>query len=345
MSRLDKEPQVRDLAKRLGLDRSGSAVEAIVAHCRRRVDQWVAEAGGVRSVEALEEIVAARLHLTMEEVWSDDDLAALIRKYLALKEPVFAYLKVDLDEKKYGVTLRRSTVGPDAPDRYVAVIDCRGEKAARRFFTRWHEIAHLLSAAGDLEGLVHRSRRDPLERLMDEIAGQVGYYGPLFDPVFDLQMRGKRWLTFEVVEVVRSEAFPEASFQATLSACCRRTCSPVLYVEAAMAHKAEDDRAIKQGVRHLFVDDQPVAKLRAVEVVPNPAAQKARFFIAPNMRIPEQSLIQRLCLAEGERSAVGEENLGTWEHSGDQRLPDQSVRIEARKASDRVIAIVQPTTT
>jgi hypothetical protein len=146
----------------------------------------------------------------------------------------------------------------------------------------------------------------------------------------------------ETAEAVRSLRFAQASFQATLSACCRRSPSPVIYVEAALAHKAVDQRDIKRGQRRLFEDDQPVAKVRAVEVVPNPAAQSAKFFIPPNMRVPDGSVIHRLYLDEGEQSRACEESLSSWEYSGSKRLADQKVRIEARKVKDRVIAIVQP---
>jgi hypothetical protein len=317
-------------------------VEAILSHCRCRVDRWVAEIGGVQDIAALEAVVAKQLHLVLEEVWSDDNLNDLIRKYTALKEGVFAYLKVDLDGTTFGATYRRSQVGADAPDRHVAIIDCRGEKDARRFFTRWHEIAHLLSLPGELEAPVRRSQRNPLERLMDEIAGHVGFYEPLFLPVFQGQMKGKRLLSFQVVEAVRQHGFPDASFQATLSACNRQLKTPVVYVEAALAHKAEDQGDINRGVRFLFDDSEPEAKLRAIEVVPNPTAQEAKVFIAPNMRIPESSVIHRLFLAENERELAGQENLNTWEHSGGKCLANQKVWVEARKVKDRVIAIVQP---
>ena len=60
----------------------------------------------------------------------------------------------------------------------MAVIDCRGGKLARRFFTRWHEIAHRLTTHADRgdEEPAYRSEHDPIERMMDEIAGHVGFY-------------------------------------------------------------------------------------------------------------------------------------------------------------------------
>ncbi|HJZ56574.1 MAG TPA: hypothetical protein VKE74_16530, partial [Gemmataceae bacterium] len=68
----------------------------------------------------------------------------------AKKDPVFATMRLRFDDAEnptYGALVKRKNAGPDAPDRYVAVIDCRGNKLARRFFTRWHEIAHRLTTA------------------------------------------------------------------------------------------------------------------------------------------------------------------------------------------------------
>jgi hypothetical protein len=42
----------------------------------------------------------------------------------------------DAGNPTFGALVKRKHVGYDAPDRFVAVIDCRGGKLARRFFTR-----------------------------------------------------------------------------------------------------------------------------------------------------------------------------------------------------------------
>jgi hypothetical protein len=54
---------------------------------------------------------------------------------------------------------------------------------------------------------------------------------------------------------VRQGGFPDASFQATLNTCVKRMPTPVLYLEAALAHKMEAQRRMAerrfrtQGVR------------------------------------------------------------------------------------------------
>lgn len=344
MSRLDEEPEVIEQARKLGLAGRGEPVAAVVGHCLARIRGWVGTDGPVSTIADLEAVVARRLRMTLEEVETDDELAALIRKYVKLGEGVFAYLKHDLDGETFGATYRRNTVPPDAPDRLVAIIDCRGEKGARRFFTRWHEIAHFLVEPDPehTETPVRRASDSPMERLMDEIAAHAGFYEPIFGPAFDREMAGRTRLTFQIVEAVRRHHFPAASFQSTLFACHRRMAKPVIYLEAEERHKAEAEREIKQGVQWLFEEAAPEAQLRAAMVVPNTAAQKAKLFIAPNMRIPPSSVIYRLFNDEFGQDDAGRENLNTWEHSGGKRLADQEVWIEAKKIKDRVIGIVQP---
>lgn len=345
MSRLDDVPEVADLAAALGLGPASRPAEAVVGHCLRRLEAWVKEAGGVADVAALEALAARRLQMVFEPVWSDEDFDRIKQKYATgQRDFVFATIRSKFDggdNPTYGALVRRKNVRPDAPDRYVAVIDCRGVKAHRRFFTRWHEIAHRLTTDADPDEPVYRSEHDPIERLMDEIAGHVGFYSPLFDPAFQEAMRGRERLDFEAVEAVRSAAFPEASFQATLCACARRTPTPVVYLEAALGHKAAVRRLVEDESPRLFPVEGPPAQLRAVRVVANPAAQAEQFAIHQNMRVPAASVIRSLSEADDEREATAREDLAMWESQG-RRLERRAVAVDARKAGDRVIAVVQP---
>lgn len=346
MSRLEHAPEIADLAADLKLAGAGNPVDAILRHCRTRIDRWVAEVRGVPTIGQLEALVTQRLQMVFEEIRSDADFARITDKYArGKKDFVFAAMRTKFDDAEnpiYGTLVRRN-VGDDAPDRFVAVIDCRGVKLARRFFTRWHEIAHRLTTHADEENRepAYRSEHDPIERLMDEIAGHVGFYGPLFDPVFQAAHRGKERLLFETVEAVRQIGFPEASFQATLNACAKRLPTPVIYLEAALGHKAVVKREIEDYSPRLFAYGGPPPELRAVRAVANEAAQAEKFVIPQNMRMPESSVIRSLFDDDGKRDAAGREDLSWWESKG-KRLEGRADAVEARKVADRVIAIVQP---
>jgi hypothetical protein len=257
---------------------------------------------------------------------------------------VFATMRWKFDDDAnptFGALVLRRNAVTDSPDRYVAVIDCRGNKLARRFFTRWHEIAHRLTThadGGDTEP-GYRSEHDPIERMMDEIAGHVGFYSPIFDPAFRRAGEGKPLLTFGMVEAIINDSFPAASFQATLFACARRVTTPVVYLEAALNHKKEVKR--KMATPSMFGDDSPTGELRAVKVIPNKAAQEDGFIIPTNMRVPPRTVIHRLFDAEPQTSGEASEDLSQWESQG-RTLERRAVAVEGRKVADRVIAIVQP---
>jgi hypothetical protein len=301
MSRLEHATEIGGLAAELGLVGAANPVEAILRHCRSRIDAWVAQARGVTNIGQLEALVTQRLQMVFEEIRSDADFARITDKYARGKRDfVFAAMRTkfdDADNRTYGTLVRRN-VGDDAPDRFVAEFDCRGGRLARRFFTRWHEMAHRLTThadQGDKEP-AYRSEHDPIERMMDEIAGHIGFYGAFFEPVFGAAHPGKPQLTFETVKAVLDGGFPEASFQATLNACAKRLPTPVVYLEATMAYKKEVWRLL--ATPSLFADDTPPGELRGVKVIPNEAAQGDGFMIPTNIRVPEASVIHRLFMGE-----------------------------------------------
>lgn len=330
MSTLDQEQEVVDLANKLGL--SGSPVESIINFCQNQIDTWVREAGGVTSVDELEAVVADNLNLVFEEIADDDDFERLKAKYIPRGEIVFAALSVDMDEDTFGTMVRLKD------GSHVAVIDCRGEKAARRFFTRWHEIAHLL-VEEDVERQVFRSTDEPLERLMDQIAGHVGFYESIFTPLFRTAVPDGRLLTFEIVESIRQAFCPAASFQSTLFACHRRLQTPILYVEARMALSESERRSSAQ--KRMF-DTAPKEKLRVRRSLPNKAASDLGMATRWNMRVPESSIVFEAFHSADDLSKSGSENLNTWTFSSGDSLIDCEVFIEACRFGDSLMVTIQP---
>ena len=341
MNRWDQAPEIFSLADELGVG-GAAPVNGILDYCHRRIDAWVAEAGGVPNIDALESLVTQKLQMVFEEIRTDEDFDRIADEYARKKkDPVFGSLRFQFNHAEtpiYGMLLQRKTT-TDALDRFVAVIDCRGSKLARRFFTRWHEIAHRLTTHTDMPEPVYRSEHDPIERMMDEIAGHVGFYDPLFQPAYQQANLGQPHLKFGTIETIINDAFPTASFQSTLFACTRRLPTPVVYLEATLAHKKEVKRRL--ATPSLFDDDPPPGELRAVKVIPNKAAQRDGFTIPTNMRVPAASVIHRLFDAEPMTDGSGEECLSQWESQG-RSLGRCAVVVEARKVPDRVIAIVQP---
>ena len=331
MSHLDQEQEIIDLASKLGLE--GSPAEGIVGYCQSRIDSWVEEASGVNSVEELESVVARNLHLTFEEILDDDDLTRLIARYVEQDETVFATLSFTLTPDTFGTLIRLKN------GTFAAVIDGRGDKANRRFFTKWHEVAHLIVEGEDFDEQVFRATHDPLEKLMDQIAGQIGFYEPLFTPIFEANVSPGDLLTFDAVEQVRQSFCPYASFQSTLYACHRRMTTAMLYVETKMQYREQERRSLNQG--RLFDDDRPQPKLRVSQVVPNNAAVKSGLVVRWNMRVPEGSVIHKL-FQEDETELSGDENLAEWTFSGGGGLKPCEVFIQARSIGEAAMVTIQP---
>lgn len=343
MSKLDQSQEVIDLARKLGLQ--GTPVKAILDHCESQVDTWLSAHDDVCTIEEIERIVLAKSQMVFEEIHDDDDFARLKKVYAHGKgEIVLASMQYRFDDPgTYGSLVRRSKATMNDHDRYVAVIDCRGPKLARRFFTRWHEIAHRLTTHCDKLELVFtepafRSETDPVERMMDSIASHIGFYGRLFNPLFTEHCH-EHCLTLDAIETIRQAYCGSASFQSTLFACQNRFPSPVVYIEAAEQLKAKDQRSRDQ--LRMFADDQPTPELRVSKTIRNEAAHESGLTFRRNMRPPEGSVVYRAFYGD-EVELSGTEDLGEWTFSAGGSLEPLEVLIEARNVGDRVFATIQP---
>jgi hypothetical protein len=346
--KLDSEPEVIRLASELKVDSSAGAVAGIIQFCRRKLATWIRESSsGPMNPRELEALVCRKLKLVFEEVWTDADLDALVRKFVASGEAVFAALKFDLGAGTYAALLERQHATGLDECRYVAVIDCRGEKGHRRYFTKWHEIAHLLTLTRQLELPFHRSTdRSPTERLMDVIAGEIGFPDELLRPGLDAELAGVGRLTFPGVERIRRSACPDASFASTLNASVSRWPHPVVLIEVGMGHKKSERDRLSSPQLPLIPLPAPAQKLRVLAASSNAPARTARFRIDPYMSVPPESIVAR-CHAGGEPfaemltdgSAV--EDLAIWRHSDGNPVGSGLVRIETRRVGPRTVVLVQ----
>jgi hypothetical protein len=349
VSALDSNRIIIKLARDLGLRGLDGPVTQITDHCVRRI-QELTTGVQITSLAQLEQVVAGKLSLEFEELWCDEDIERLVHKYAVnLRDPVFASIRTHFNQDTFGTTFLRRKQSPSDSVGYVAVIDCRGAKAHRRFFTRWHEIAHLLTLPPKEGKPVNRSsiKKSPTEQLMDIIAGSVGFFDPVFRPSVELYVEQRGALTFEAVESLRSSQCPNASFQSTLIACVTRAPSPAIYLEAEMGYRKDELEKLDDSQLTLFATDEPEAKLRVVRVTANEQAKLVRLRFDRNMEVPEESIIARLFSdtagSGGARDAAGVESLTLWKHSDGKALGTINVVVEARRLKDCVFALVRPT--
>src|SRR5262249_7317312 len=133
--------------------------------------------------EELLELAANKLHTVFEIIRTDADLSKIRDKYVSKGEKIFATLAEQLPNDVFGITFRLSNREPWEPE-FASVIDCRGTKVFRAYFTKWHELAHLLVLTDQLRLSFRRTdcregAKNPEESLMDVIAGRLGYFPPM----------------------------------------------------------------------------------------------------------------------------------------------------------------------
>jgi len=339
--KLKDRPEIRKLAKELGLGTPRDPLEAVRDYCRQKVDQFIKDFGDVRDLNQLLDIVSSRLGVRFEEVHSDDELRALSSRYLSKGEPIFGNLHTELDDKTDAVLIHLKNAKP-WERKYVAVIDCRGHKAWRAYFSKWHEIAHILSSPAQLTFNFRRTpteKVDPIEQVVDRVAGDHAFYSPVFMPPLAKQLRNMGRLTFEVVDNLRASVCCGASREATIRGAVARCSHPQLFMIADYALKKAEERALRQ--LGLFPEQKRfVPKLRPVQVIGNRIASEAGLWIHPNMEVPPASIIaEAYDGVYGYEAVYRRENLGWWTHSRG-KLDDMVIWVEALKSGDRVLALI-----
>lgn len=325
----------------LGVPPKTDPVEGIVEYCFRRINRWTKGSSANLTIDQLEKLILKKLKMVIEEVHSDHELDQVIAKYTGKGEFVFATLKEGFSGNTFGTLFERKTnVTAASPDRYVAVIDCRGDKAFRRFFTRWHEIAHALTLYKQLELPLHRYGSDPEERLMDHIAAKVGFYPSIFQPLVNAAIAKQGRLSFDSIDEIRSRFAPSASYEATMNACMAATDVPTLKLVIGYGLKKSEQATITQFENRTACERLPQAKLRALTVRGNSAAKNSSFRIYQNMRIPKESALARAFADRSYRCRGVVEELSTWTTSAGQSLPPHQVCLDARECGQTFVALV-----
>jgi hypothetical protein len=337
--RLKSDPQVWRLAADLGLRPTADPLADIRAFCRKRLRALLRDFR-CSTLRELLETATAHLDTLFVDIHSDEQLELTKREYVAKGELVFATLDTQLGPETFAITFRRRNALP-GERAFVSVIDCRGEKAGRAYFSKWHELAHLLTLTDQARLSFCRTHsdaahRDPEEALMDVLAGEAGFFLDLVTP------HAAGALTFDKLASLREQLCPEASDQASLIGFVRAWPQAALLLRAQPALKKAEQAGRSQGSFAFRTPPSPA--LRAVQVTVNEAAAASELSIPPNMRVPERSLIHRV-FSGIEVSGEADEDLSWWTSSDGGRLSALSVHVAARRRGDHVQALVTPNQT
>ena len=334
---LRNEPDVRELAKGLGLSADRNPDVSIVRHCVEKLNGFLKDLPNCTTLENLLGLARDKVETTFEIVSTDQDLLRVRRKYVDRQEKMFTTLDTELANDVLGITIRLVNPEPWELD-FVSVIDCRGEKESRGYFTKWHEIAHLLTQAHQRRFRFRRTHEkgyqsNAEERMMDKIAGHLGFFPPI------IQMYAKGQASFQSIDDLRERLCPSASRQSATLGIVRAWPAPCLLVEARLGLKRGEYIALSKG--KFNPGEEPVPQLRAVRVAQSDSAKRTKLFIPWNMRIPKGSVIFS-AFNDNVTDAEASENLGWWTASSGTQLPKIPVLVRAKRLRDSVQALITP---
>lgn len=335
--KLNHNLTVRTLALDLGLKVGSDPVTEIIRFCHQQVKRFLADLGvKCATPPELLQLVANKVSTEFREVYNDQDLEDVRHEFLEKKEAGFITLHQELDGRVLGITLKR--LNPKPWDlAYVSVIDCRGDNLRRAYFTKWHELVHLLILTDQSRLVFRRTHtaeqcKSPEEALVDVIAGTLAFYPELVRP------HAKGPISFEAIEDLRQKLSPTASQQSALLGITEAWPTPCILLEARLAHKAGE---IEPGQERFDFQKVPPPVLRAVHVRPNQAARKASVHVIPHFRVPTGSVIYRV-FHEGPLYAEAIEELSSWRSSGGAHWSAGPVTVKVRKSIDGVQALLIP---
>lgn len=325
-------------AQLLGIPSYGPNLdEEIVRHCTEQVSRWAEEHGQPADTAALAEMVAAALDVDLYEIHDEADLAKLMERIPPTIEPIMAQVATELDHETHAITIRRTKRQPWERS-YLAIINCQGEHYARRFFSKWHELAHRFVEGEQLRFAFRRTTsraeaKDPAEALVDKVAGALAYHPQIVGQYVEreLQVGG---LTFDAVELIRDQAAPEGSLTSSIFAVLSLTPYPAWFIRCSMGLTQAEQRLLEQPGN----TTHPERRLRTTHVSANHHASKAGVRFHQNMRVPSDSAASR-SKASG-TGTRGYESLDEWETSSSGPIGQGEVFIDTRLYGDEVWALI-----
>ena len=335
-AKLNSSVAVHRLAADLRLKPSENPVQAVLDYCHRRVKKFLREYGDCATIAEMLGLLENKLETRIIEINSDAELREVQSRYVSRGELMFATLDQELGSSgDYGITIKLTNREP-WEQRYVSIIDCRGQKRQRRYHTKWHEIGHLLILTDQTRLEFRRSHdaahpKSAEESLVDSIAGEMSFYPDLITP----HLKGQ--ISFEKIEEVRQALCPEASMYSAVLNLSKLWPTPCVWVEARLAAKKSEET----GQESFAFREPPERVLRAIHTAANERARERGLNIIPRFRVPKTSVITRVF---EQKLLFGEacENLAWWQSSDGTQLGPFLVRVQAKRIGDSIHALVVP---
>jgi hypothetical protein len=305
MNDLTRHPKLRQLARNLHVPDNGDCLAELRVHALSRVREMLNE-WSVETIDELRVLVADKLSVKIEFIYTDGDVDQLAEKYGQVMGGFRGLLRAEfLKCDTEGLLVDNPKPGKGGRD-YLVVVDVRGARKIRAYFTAWHELAHLLLYPrrqavfdGFRRAPTQEARlKDPVESAVDHIAGLLAFWEPIFTPALRSATGGN--LSLDAIQLASAEVAPGASLQSACLAAVRTWPAPAVFITADVSCKANGSSR----------------SLRIQSVVANDLARNVGCKIRRPMRIPPSSALSKafndiLC-----RRHYGQENQGDWEVSG-----------------------------
>lgn len=334
MTELMRHPKLRQIARDLELPGSDDALRDLREHAVERVRNMVV-GWTFDTVEELRLRVADQLSVKLTFLFSDDDVHRIAAEFPNHR---LRYLSFPRFLEKEFLTGDTEGLLLDNPStvrgsrRYLAIIDARGSRAPRAYFTGWHELCHVLLCPPRqrvFDGFRRtpneaQRRKDPLESAVDHVAGLLAFWEPIFKPAL-ISAVGDN-LTFTGIEAAAGEVAPGAS----------------LYAASFAATRVWDSAAVFATGEETTKTDGTGFALRLQTVIPNEHARRFGISVRRLMRVPETSALWRAFYAASGPECAASENQALWEVAGRGNLPELPWTAQAIRRGGAVYAILKP---
>lgn len=349
MNKLSTRPEVIQLAEHLQVSTRGDCIKNLRDYALNAVKQILSACPiQANSIGLLLKIVCNELSVKVELIETDEDIRRISEEYGEFNSTLARTLEAEFVRgSTEGITLR-STEHVTGFRNFLAIIDARGERRSRAHFTTWHEIVHLLLPTKDQEVEIIRrtpnqevKKKDPIESVIDHVAGYLAIYEPIFKPVL-LTKVNEVGFSFEAVEQARDYCLPDASLLSTMIRSINFIDLPILLLQIDTRYKKEEEKRINSpqlGFNFFVQFEEP--KLRVVRLIRNERAKSKIFAIHENMRVPDNSALSMAYYnATDNTSYQAEEDQSWWNTSKSGALPGLPINVQATRRGRFVYGLI-----
>jgi len=299
-------------------------IQEIISACMEKINYLTDDL--LPNGELLANEISKDYQVKFEEIRDNTDLDLLEKNYVKSKNEFgFARIRKEIQTKSVDAWLfERSNAESNDFDRWVAVLNLT-ETEDRAYWNKFHELAHRLAEPPQKILPFRResiTKTDPVEKLIDTIAGNLAFHPKLFSP--HIKRISNSAITFDNVDLVRNSFAPSASLLATTNAVVK------IYNRPALAFKAALNKKMNGDANSLALRVSPQAH--------NILAREAGLILFRNMRVPLESCVYQTFLTG--QSCIASENTKIWTTSSGHSLPNYNVTISAIKLNDIIYGVM-----